>query len=209
LVYYRLYRHLIPGFYRLGNKTAACRVFLGTAGALASGRNEARAAGEPLADADGKRDEEAWNMIKSKRALLAALAATPLLGVVPAKAGGYEGDYSQKVVYHINDSENAMAALRNVRNHLDADPKSKIVVVTHGKGIDFLLEGAEDKNKNPYQVTVQTLKERGVEFKVCNNTLVARKIDKSKVIPEADIVPSGVAEIGLLQAKYGFVYLKP
>ncbi|WP_333840204.1 DsrE family protein [Pelomicrobium sp.] len=148
-------------------------------------------------------------MIKSKRALLAALAATPLLGVVPAKAGGYEGDYSQKVVYHINDSENAMAALRNVRNHLDADPKSKIVVVTHGKGIDFLLEGAEDKNKNPYQVTVQTLKERGVEFKVCNNTLVARKIDKSKVIPEADIVPSGVAEIGLLQAKYGFVYLKP
>jgi intracellular sulfur oxidation DsrE/DsrF family protein len=149
-------------------------------------------------------------MVKSKRALLAALAAASLLGLaVPAKAGGYEGDYSQKVVYHINDSENAMAALRNVRNHLDADPKSKIVVVTHGKGIDFLLEGAEDKNKNPYQVTVQTLKERGVEFKVCNNTLVSRKIDKSKVIPEADIVPSGVAEIGLLQAKYGFVYLKP
>ncbi|PZP59979.1 MAG: hypothetical protein DI596_06370, partial [Azospira oryzae] len=101
------------------------------------------------------------------------------------------------------------AALRNIRNHLDAEPKSKIVVVTHGKGIDFLLEGAEDKNKNPYQVTVQTLKEKGVEFKVCNNTLVSRKIEKSKVIPEADIVPSGVAEVGKLQQKYGFVYLKP
>ena len=53
------------------------------------------------------------------------------------------------------------------------------------------------------------LKEKGVEFKVCNNTLVSRKIEKSKVIPEADIVPSGVAEVGKLQQKYGFVYLKP
>lgn len=29
----------------------------------------------------------------------------------------------EKVVYHINDSTNAGAALRNVRNHLDASPK--------------------------------------------------------------------------------------
>lgn len=149
-------------------------------------------------------------MVKSKRALLTAVALGVPLGFVGAvQAGAYDGDWEQKVVYHINDSEVASAALRNIRNHLDAEPKSKIVVVTHGKGIDFLLEGAEDKNKNPYQVTVQTLKEKGVEFKVCNNTLVSRKIEKSKVIPEADIVPSGVAEVGKLQQKYGFVYLKP
>ncbi|TXF12811.1 DsrE family protein [Pelomicrobium methylotrophicum] len=149
-------------------------------------------------------------MVKSKRALLTAVALASTLGFVGAvQAGAYDGDWEQKVVYHINDSEVASAALRNIRNHLDAEPKSKIVVVTHGKGIDFLLEGAEDKNKNPYQVTVQTLKEKGVEFKVCNNTLVSRKIEKSKVIPEADIVPSGVAEVGKLQQKYGFVYLKP
>jgi len=56
---------------------------------------------------------------------------------------------------------------------------------------------------------VQDLKSRGVDFRVCNNTLVTRKIDKSKVIPEATIVPSGVAEAANLQARAGYVYLRP
>lgn len=48
-----------------------------------------------------------------------------------------------------------------------------------------------------------------IDFRVCNNTLNSRKLDASAVIPEARIVPSGVAEIGRLQAKEGYVYLKP
>ena len=56
---------------------------------------------------------------------------------------------------------------------------------------------------------VQTLKDKGVDFRVCNNTLASRKLDASAVIPEATVVPSGVAEIGRLQAKEGYVYLKP
>jgi hypothetical protein len=39
--------------------------------------------------------------------------------------------------------------------------------------------------------------------------LKSRQIDPKKVIPEARIVPSGVAEIGKLQSREGFVYLKP
>lgn len=115
----------------------------------------------------------------------------------------------EKVVYHINDSANAKAGLNNIRNHLDASPDAKIVVVTHGKGIDFLLDGAKDEGGNPYDITVQELKERGVDFRVCANTLKGRHIDPQRVIPEASIVPSGVAEIGRLQAKEGYVYLKP
>lgn len=120
------------------------------------------------------------------------------------------GDDQEKVVYHVNDSDNAGAALRNIGNHLDAtDGKAKIVVVTHAKGIDFLLDGALDKNGNPYSIPVEKLKERGVDFRVCAITLKTRNIDPKKVIPEARIVPSGVAEIGRLQAREGFVYLKP
>lgn len=115
----------------------------------------------------------------------------------------------EKVVYHINDSTNAGAALRNVRNHLDASPKAKITVVTHGPGIDFLLDGAKDAKGNAYDATVAELVNRKVDFRVCNNTLVSRNIDKSKVIQEVSIVPSGVAEIARLQAKDGYVYLKP
>lgn len=135
----------------------------------------------------------------------AVLAST---GCATQKTAQKSAD-SIKAVYHINDSAVASAALRNIQNHLNADPKAKITVVAHGKGIDFLLDGAADANGNPYDIKVEELMGRGVDFRVCNNTLTARKIDKSKVLPGAVIVPSGVAEIARLQAEEGYVYLKP
>ena len=115
-----------------------------------------------------------------------------------------------KVVYHINEGlGQATNGLRNIRNHLAADPGARITVVTHAAGINFLLEGAKDENGNPYDATVQDLVTQGVDFRVCNFTLLSRKIDRSKVIPEASIVPSGVAEIARLQARESYVYLRP
>lgn len=114
-----------------------------------------------------------------------------------------------KAVYHVNDSAEATAAMRNAKNHLNADPEAKIVFVTHSKGIDFLLDGATDKNGNPYNIAVEELMAKGVEFRVCNNTLTSRKIDPATVMHGAKIVPSGVAEIAKLQAKEGYVYIKP
>ena len=115
-----------------------------------------------------------------------------------------------KTVYHFtNGLEEASRGLGNIRNHLAADPKAKITVVTNGNGIEFLLDGAKDKNGNPYEIIVQDLKSRNVDFRVCNNTLVTRNIDKAKVIQEATIVPSGVAEAARLQAREGYVYLRP
>ncbi|HEY1042942.1 MAG TPA: DsrE family protein [Telluria sp.] len=118
-------------------------------------------------------------------------------------------EVQQKIVYHINDSAHASAALNNIRNHLAAAPKAKIVVVTHGGGVDFLIEGAKNATGNPYDIPVQELADRGVEFRVCKNTLDGRKIDKARLLPETTIVPSGVAEIGRLQAEEGYVYIKP
>jgi intracellular sulfur oxidation DsrE/DsrF family protein len=115
-----------------------------------------------------------------------------------------------KTVYHVNTGvETASAILGNVRNHLNADPKAKIAVVTHGPGIDFLLEGAKDSKGREFSGMVGELSGKGVQFRVCNNTLVTRNVDPSKVVMEAKIVPSGVAEVARLQAKEGFVYLKP
>jgi intracellular sulfur oxidation DsrE/DsrF family protein len=115
-----------------------------------------------------------------------------------------------KAVYHLTGGiDEAQRGMGNIRNHLAADPSAKIVAVTNGNGIEFLLEGARDRNGNPFEVTVQELKARGVEFKVYNNTLVTRKIDRAKVIQEASIVPSGVAEAARLQAREGYVYLRP
>jgi uncharacterized protein len=115
-----------------------------------------------------------------------------------------------KVVYHVNTGvESAAAALNNIQNHLSADPKTKIVVVTHGPGIDFLLQDAKDSKGREFSSAVSDLAAKGVSFRVCNNTLLGRNINPDKLLMETTVVPSGVAEVARLQAKEGFVYLKP
>ena len=141
------------------------------------------------------------NIVRTLFAVLVlAFATCPVAGAA---------DREEKVVYHLNDGSNPMGALNNIRNHLNASPKAKIVAVAHGPGIDFLLDGAIDKNGTPYGAVVQELAHRGVQFRVCNNTLEARKIDRKRVVAEATIVPSGVAEVSRLQWQEGYVYLKP
>lgn len=117
-----------------------------------------------------------------------------------------------KVVYHIDDYETqATKGLRNVRNHLDVAPETKVVVVTHANGVDFLLEGAKDK-KNPnvdYASLVSALKARGVRFEVCEITLRSRNLKKDQFTMDAEFTPSGVARIGQLQSREGYAYIKP
>ena len=117
-----------------------------------------------------------------------------------------------KVAYHIDNSElQATKGLRNVRNHLDVAPDTKIVVVTHAEGVDFLMEGAKDK-KNPsieYASLVSALKAKGVRFEICEVTLKNRNLKKEQFILDADFTPSGVVRIGQLQVREGFGYIKP
>ncbi|HBH37162.1 MAG TPA: hypothetical protein DDX06_02120 [Curvibacter sp.] len=115
-----------------------------------------------------------------------------------------------KAVYHVNTDVNTVSAiLNNIRNHIAAAPKDKIVVVTHGPGINFLLQDAKDSQGREFSGTVSDLSSKGVDFRVCNNTLTVRNISPDKLLMEAKIVPSGVAEVARLQAQEGFVYLKP
>ena len=115
-----------------------------------------------------------------------------------------------KAVYHITTGlETAAAALNNVKNHLDADPKAKIVVVTNGPGIDFMIQDAKDSKGREFSSSVSMLVGRGVEFRVCNNTLVSRNISPDTLLMESKIVPSGVSEAAKLQTREGFAYIKP
>lgn len=147
-----------------------------------------------------------------QRGLMAVLAAFSAVACATggANSGGKAAAEPVKVVYHINEGlDQASNGLRNIRNHLSADPNAKIVVVTHAGGINFLLDGAKDKNGSAYAAAVDDLSLKGVDFRVCNFTLLSRNIDKSKVHSEAKIVPSGVAEVSRLQSREGYVYLKP
>ncbi len=138
-------------------------------------------------------------------AALTACSANP-----PAAPATEAAEAPDKVVYHINDTPaQAANALRNIGNHLEVNPKAKIVVVAHAQGVDFLFDGAKDRNGNPYNIAVEALKARGIQFDVCEITLRNRKIGKSRFIPEATFVPSGVAEITRLQQRQGYAYLRP
>lgn len=130
--------------------------------------------------------------------LLAAAAATSS----PAWA-------QDRVVYHIDDADQqALKALRNIRNHLDTEPKTQIVVVTHANGIDFLLEGAKDRQGGEFAGPVAALVARGVKFEICEITLRNRNLKKDQFLQEAEFTPSGVVRLTKQQLQ-GWAYIKP
>ena len=136
-------------------------------------------------------------------------SASKLLAVVALSLAASAALAQEKVVYHFDSSlEQATRGLRNINNHLEVDPKAKIVAVTHADGVDFLMEGAKDR-LGPFDARVQELMSRGVKFEVCEITMRVRKLKKDQFIIGVDFVPSGVAQITHLQQKEGYAYLKP
>ena len=144
---------------------------------------------------------------KSRRSAILASAAAGL-GLAPVAEGATATPV--RVVYHVTQGlPQASRCLGNVRNHLAADPGVKIVVVGNGAGIDFMLEGAVDGNGAAYAGNIGDLANRGVSFRVCHNTLTSRKLSTDKVILDATVVPSGVAEVANLQFRDGYAYICP
>jgi uncharacterized protein len=118
---------------------------------------------------------------------------------------------STEVVYHIDDAETqGIKGLRNIRNHLDTSPQTKIIVVTHANGVDMMMEGAKDKKSGiEYAPLVGALKSRGVRFEVCEITLKNRNLSKDQFTLDTDFTPSGVVRVADLQYQNHFAYIKP
>ncbi len=135
-----------------------------------------------------------------------AMKLLALLALSLAAVGAWA---QEKVVYHFDSGlEQATKGLRNINNHLEVDPKAKIIAVTHADGVDFLMEGAKDR-LGPFDARVQDLIGRGVKFQVCEITLRNRKLKREQFILGVEFVPSGVVQITHLQQKEGYAYLKP
>jgi len=145
-----------------------------------------------------------------KKFLLTSIAALSLIlsGCVFASASYAK----QKVVYHVNyfDVKRSIGAMRNAQNHINAlgQGNHEIRFVLHGNGIELLRKVAQESPDAANRI--DSLRSQGVNFNICANTLKGRKIalEDLHFAEQADIVPSGVAEIGKLQQE-GFVYLRP
>lgn len=130
----------------------------------------------------------------------------------------------QKVVYHINydNPKQQAGALRNIQNHINAvgAENMDIKVVLHGNGLALLLYPDSLKSLKKFKhanandqmtASIDGLKNQGVAFNVCANTVSGRKVDLENDlydVDSADIVPSGVAELSYLQG-LGYTYIKP
>ena len=153
-----------------------------------------------------------------KRSILWTLS----LVFVVAAAQADERYGKQKVVYHMNVDDPAIqaATLANVQNHINAVGAENIElkVVMHGDGVSLVLEPDALKDTkmkaanatDEMQARIATLKDQGVKFKICANTLKGRNVPMDGLYDtsETDIVPSGVAELSRLQ-QLGYTYIKP
>ena len=118
-------------------------------------------------------------------------------------------------------SPTEQGALVNIQNHINAvgADNMDIRVVLHGNGLAVLMypdevEGTKMKRGNAteeMQTRITGLKNQGVRFHICANTLKGRKINLEEDLYDAtqdDVVPSGVAELSNLQIQ-GYTYIKP
>jgi intracellular sulfur oxidation DsrE/DsrF family protein len=136
--------------------------------------------------------------------LRTVLASALLIGAVAGRA-----DDVIKVVYQLSEERLATPTMNNVNNHLAADPGVKIVVVAVSTGVQAFLFGGQDAAGRPYSEWVEQLAAQGVEFRICQNSLKALKLSRDDLIEGLQYVPWGMAEIARLQARQGYVYLRP
>jgi intracellular sulfur oxidation DsrE/DsrF family protein len=144
-----------------------------------------------------------------KNNVLAVLRAILVIAAVVMAQTNARADNTIKTVYHLQDDRVATLAMNNIANHVGADPGVKIVVVALSTGVRAFTFGAQDAGGRPYAEWVEQLKANGVEFRICENSMKALKLTQKDLIENVSTVPSGVAEIARLQAKEGYVYIRP
>ena len=165
----------------------------------------------------------------SRRGFLGALAvsgatlAATRAGAAPDKLdlSKLKKDTDVACLYHCDFGDPARFGqlLTNMNNHLSVyefdNMKVKLVIVTHGAGVQFFLDDLEgtpwaNNNIDPDLYKRFTgLTKFGVEAYLCEITFKRNKIDLAKAKKDSSLkfVPSGVATVAELQSK-GFAYLK-
>ncbi len=110
-----------------------------------------------------------------------------------------------KIVFQFtnaNDSMQQKAFTKQLQNITDHWPSAQIEVVCYNNGIDYLLT-----TKSKHVKAIMELKKKGVKFVACQNTMTQRSIKAEDLLPEAEIVPAGIAEIVERQEE-GWSYIK-
>jgi intracellular sulfur oxidation DsrE/DsrF family protein len=110
-----------------------------------------------------------------------------------------------KIVFQFTNASDSLqqkAFTKQLQNLIAHWPTAKIEVVVYNNGIDYLMT-----TKSKHIDAIKELKAKGVKFVVCENTMLQRKIAKAELLPEANIVIAGIAEI-VEKQEQGWIYIK-
>lgn len=116
----------------------------------------------------------------------------------------HKPDKIHKIVFQLTSDDTLVhkGLMKQLNNVLKAAPTTKIEVVCHGPGINFLVT-----DKTTVYTNIMQMKAKGVTFEACENTLKEKNISKDRIIPEAGFVPSAIVEI-ITKQEEGWSYIK-
>ena len=154
----------------------------------------------------------------NRRSLFRTLAATAA-GALTTKAAlasaGETRDAApasaepQTVVYHLSESERVAFSMGNIRNHIagmGGPDAVKIAVVVHGPAVRPFRS---DASWPGFQANFNGLREAGVNFFICVNTLRDTNLTVDDLLPGFAVAErGGVVKLAELQ-KAGYAYLRP
>lgn len=138
-----------------------------------------------------------------KKNLFPLLIGLLMLGA-PALAQTKTDTKQHRIVFHLatNDTLTYKGLIRQLNNLTALWPTASIEVVTHSYGIDIMR-----KDRSKLEADIQALKNKGVAFTVCQNTMKSQKLTPEHMLPQAIFVPNGLAELVLKQEE-GWSYIK-
>lgn len=154
-----------------------------------------------------------------------SIFATLLLAFSLFSTTSHAADDGAKVVYHVdfNDVTRYSATLTSINNIMNYYENNLMEADVHlvfvGHGLRFTTDDAlkdtpyvHDKDlldrRDELKGRLDALMNvRGVKVKLCDHTRNEINLDKGKIYEGIELIPSGVADIAILQSE-GYAYLK-
>ena len=135
---------------------------------------------------------------------LLSLSIALLLLNISALAQTKPAEKQHRIVFHLASPDTMVykGLVRQLNNVLDYWPTATLEVVVHSGGIDFMR-----KDRSKLEPEIQALRNKGIVFAVCQNTMKQQKLTKEQILSQAVFVPVAIAELTLKQEE-GWSYIK-
>jgi hypothetical protein len=109
-----------------------------------------------------------------------------------------------KVVFDLTSSDpiDQQAVLRWINEVTSINPETETEVVMYGRGLDLVIS---DKTTRADDIA-KAISDRHASFRVCAIAMKNQQLDKSRLLPNVEIVADGIGEIvGKQRAGWGYI----